>query len=85
MTARLDATTANKPVQRFRSGAIEVPVSLKTGEKGPFYSVTMSRWYKSGEDWKQADSFSGDDVIVLTELLDVASTSMLSQPTKQAA
>jgi len=78
-------TTANKPVQKFRSGAIEVAVWLKTGEKGPFYSVTMSRSYKSGEEWKQADSFSGDDVIVLTKLLDMASTWMLSQPNRQAA
>ena len=45
----------------------------------------MSRSYKSGEEWKQADSFSGDDVIVLTKLLDMAATWMLSQPTKQAA
>ena len=54
-------------------------------EKGPFYSVTMSRSYKSGDEWKQSDSFNGDDVIVLTKLLDMASTWMLSQPTKQAA
>ena len=58
---------------------------LKTGEKGPFYSVTMNRSYKQGEEWKQSDSFSGDDVIVLTKLLDMASTWILSQPTKQAA
>ena len=49
----------------------------------------MSRSYKQGEEWKQSDSFSGDDVIVLAKLLDMASTWILSQPTakstKQAA
>jgi hypothetical protein len=63
-------TTAKKPVQKFCSGAIEVAVWLKTGDKVPFYSLTMSRAFKQGEEWKQADSFSGDDVIVLTKVLD---------------
>ena len=77
---------AAKPAHKIRSGAIEVAVWAKTGEKGPFYSVTMNRSYKKGEEWKQADSFSGDDVIVLSKLLDMASSWILSQPaTKQAA
>ena len=66
-----EAATKSKPVQKFRSGAIEVAVWSKTGEKGSFYSVTMSRSYKQGEEWKQSDSFSGDDVIVLAKLLDM--------------
>ncbi len=77
------ATT--KPAHKLRSGAIEVAIWAKTGEKGAFYSVTMSRSYKQGEEWKKADSFSGDDVIVLSKLLDMASTWILSQPAQQQA
>ena len=35
--------TAKKPVEEIPLSAIEVAVWRKTGEKGPFYSVTMSR------------------------------------------
>jgi hypothetical protein len=48
-----------KPVHKTRSGALEVAVWLNSGENGPFYSVTMSRSYKQGEEWRQADSYSG--------------------------
>jgi hypothetical protein len=45
----------------------------------------MSRSYKKDDEWKQADSFSGDDVIVLSKLLDMAATWMLSNPAKHLA
>jgi hypothetical protein len=38
-----ETASNNKPVQKFRSGAVEVAVWSKTGAKGSFYSVTMSR------------------------------------------
>jgi hypothetical protein len=74
-----------KPVHKIRSGAIEVAIWAKAGEKGSFYSVTMSRSYKKDDEWKHADSFSGDDVIVLSKLLDMAATWMISNPAKQKA
>ena len=59
-------SSATKPAHKLRSGAIEVAIWAKSGEKGAFYSVTMSRSYKQGDEWKQADSFSGDDILVLS-------------------
>ena len=50
-------TTAKKPVQKFRSGAIEVAVWSKTGEKGSFYSVTMSRSYKQRRGMENGRQF----------------------------
>jgi hypothetical protein len=78
-------SSATKPAHKIRSGAIEVAIWAKSGEKGAFYSVTMSRSYKQGDEWKQADSFSGDDVLVLSKLLDMAATWIFSQPAKQQA
>ena len=80
-----DAATTNKPAHKIRSGAIEVAIWKQVGEKGTFFSVTMSRSFKQGEQWKQSDSFGQDDILVLAKLLDLAHTWILSQPAKQAA
>ena len=76
---------AHKPAHKIRSGAIEIAIWRNESEKGPWYSVTMSRSYKQGEDWKQADSYGTDDLLLLAKLLDQAHSWIISQPVKQAA
>ena len=53
--------------------------SLSAPTHGPGYSVTMSRSYKQGEEWKQADSYGADDLLLLAKLLDQAHTWILEQ------
>jgi hypothetical protein len=74
-----------KPAHTIRAGAIEVAIWRNDGEKGPWYSVTMSRSYKQGEEWKQSDSFGSDDLLLLAKLLDQAHSWIISQPSKQQA
>jgi hypothetical protein len=69
--------TASKPVHKIRSGAIEVAIWRNESEKGPWFSVTMSRSYKKDEAWKQADSYGTDDLLLLAKLLDLAHTWIL--------
>ena len=45
----------------------------------------MSRSYKQGEEWKQADTFATDDLLLLAKLLDQAHSWIIAQPTKQQA
>jgi hypothetical protein len=68
-----------KPVHKIRSQAIEVAIWQRDGEKGPFYSVSISRSYKQGEEWKQTDSYGADDLLLLAKLLDQAHSWMLTQ------
>lgn len=75
----------HKPAHTIRSGGIEVTVWRNNGEKAPWYSVTMKRTYKKGEEWKQTDSYAGDDLLLLSKLLDQAHSWIISQPTKKAA
>ncbi len=75
----------DKPVHKLRAGALEVAIWAREGEHGPFYSVTMSRSYRQGEEWKQADSYGADDLLLLAKLLDQAHTWIISQPKRQAA
>ena len=76
---------AQKPVHKIRSGAIEVTIWRNEGKNGFFYIVTMNRSYKKDEEWKQADSFSAEDLLLLAKLLDQAHSWIISQPAKQAA
>jgi hypothetical protein len=68
-----------KPAHKIRSGAIEVAIWRQEGEKGPWYSVTMSRSYKKDEQWKQSDSFGSDDLLLLAKLLDLAHSWILTE------
>lgn len=79
---------SNKPAHKIRAGAIEISVWKNDGDKGPWYSVTASRSYKQGEEWKQSDSFGQDDLLMLAKLIDMAHTWIMGQqqqPRQQAA
>jgi len=52
-----------KPVKSVKIGAIEVAVwenSSKEGNK--FFTTTIERNYKNGEEWKKTGSFHNDDL-----------------------
>lgn len=76
---------ANTPAHKIRSGALEVAVWRQENDKGSWFSVTMSRSYKQGDEWKQSDSYGTDDLLLLAKLLDQAHTWIISQPTKRQA
>ncbi|MGO9467494.1 MAG: hypothetical protein ACLQIB_28855 [Isosphaeraceae bacterium] len=61
-------------MHRIRADSLELAIWRNQGEKGPWFSVTASRSYKQGEEWKQSDSFGYDDLLVLAKLLDMAHT-----------
>jgi hypothetical protein len=61
-----------KAAHRIRNRALAVTVWRNDGEKGPWYSVTPSRSFKQGEQWKESDSFGEDDLLPLAKLLDEA-------------
>jgi hypothetical protein len=78
-------TTKAKPVHKIRAGALEAGIWRNESEKGPFFSVTISRSYKKGEEWKQTDSFSGDDLPMVRKLLDRAHDFIIDHPVKRQA
>ncbi len=79
MPDKSTADKTRKPAQRFRDGALEVAVWRNESDKGPWFSVTSSRSYKQGEEWKQSDNFGKDDILPLCKLLDLAHTWILNQ------
>ena len=63
-----------------RLGAIKATIWKNDTENGPRYSVTITRLYKDGEDWKTTDSFGRDDLPLAGKVLDMAHTWIFGQP-----
>ena len=54
----------NQPAARFRIGSVTATIWKNENEGGnTFYSTTVSRSYKDGDDWKQADNFNHGDLL----------------------
>lgn len=69
----------SKPAHKIVHRNIAVTIWKNDGKNGPFYTATPSRRFKQGEQWQDSDSFSEDDLLLLTKLLDQAH-SWISEP-----
>lgn len=61
-----------KPAAEIRDGAIKAAIWPNSSEKGVFYSVTITRTYKNGDEFKDANSFSGTDLLKASRILALA-------------
>lgn len=59
-----------KPVHEVRLGRIKAAIWANENERGQRFSVTVSRIYKDGEQWKSSDSFGRDDLPLLIKVID---------------
>lgn len=64
--------TKNKPVHNVRLGAIKAAIWANSTPKGIRHSVTLTRLYKDGKDWKYSDSFGRDDLPLIEKVADEA-------------
>jgi hypothetical protein len=62
-------TDKAKPSHKIQHRGLAVTIWKNDSKNGPFYSVTLSRRYKQGEEWKESSSYDEDDLLLLTELL----------------
>lgn len=62
--------SATRPVQEIRMGRIRAAIWENETENGTRFNVTVSRLYKDGDNWKDANSFGRDDLLVVAKVLD---------------
>ena len=71
-----DATaeaSIKKPVKVFKYRALSASVFANTAKNGgPFYSVSLQRTYKVGDEFKHSSSFTRDELPVARHLLQQA-------------
>jgi len=79
-------TTKNKPAHEIRFGTIKATIwANETKENGTRYSVTPSRIYKVGDNWKQTDSFGRDDLLTTAKALELAHAWIFTQTKPEKA
>lgn len=70
----------NKPAHEIRlSGGIKATIWANQSPNGTWYSTTIARLYKEGEQWKTASSFGRDDLLVVAKIADQAHTWVCEQ------
>ena len=79
----------NRPVHTIRYGALRAAIWKRELDLGnnsrPMYSVTFTRSYKDGNDWKDSSSFGPDDLLTLAKIADDAHTFIHQNRLKDAA
>ena len=61
-----------KPAHEIRIGAVKATIWENQTERGVRHNVTVSRLYKSDDEWKQTDSFGRDDLLLVAKVVDQA-------------
>ena len=62
----------NQPVDSLRIGLVEATIWKNEAEKGPSHSVTITRRYHDGEEYKTSHSFGPADLATVSKLSDWA-------------
>ncbi len=60
---------ADQPAAKFRLGAVTATVWKNSNGDKSFYSTTLARSYKDGDDWKESDSFNSGDLLNAAQVL----------------
>ena len=61
-----------KPISEVRIGRVKAAIWPNGTEGRTRHNVTFSRLYKDGDEWKNTQSFSRNDLLVLAKVADQA-------------
>jgi hypothetical protein len=76
----------NQPVKKFRLRGISASVFENQTEKGQtYFKVTVQRSYKDGKTFKSTNSFSRDDLPLLTEVATAAWREILKRESEMSS
>ena len=75
----------SKPAHEIRIGAVKATVWPNEGKAGARYTVTTSRSFKAGEEWRQTSSYHKSDLPKLIAVLSEAEQWIAGRETAAAA
>ncbi len=70
---------ASKPIDTVPLGRVQAAIWQNESEKGPFYSVTISRSYRNEDEWRSTQSLGVNDLLVGAKALDIAHTRIIER------
>lgn len=60
---------SNRPVETLRDGSLKAPVWRNEGEKGPYYTVSLSKIYEDQKGQvRETNSFTASELLRVAEL-----------------
>lgn len=72
-----------KPAHEAKQGRVLVTIWENQGRNGTFYSLTVGRLYKTGNDWKTSASLSRKDIPLARTALEEAAAWLASKPEEE--
>ena len=74
-----------RPAGEIRYGRLRATIWKQESDKGPWYSVVLTRSYQDAQgDWHTSSSFGRDDLLLLAKLCDQAHSWIHRQTVKDA-
>ena len=67
----------NEPIQRIDAWPLSVAIWMREHEERTYYSATIQRSYKDGDEYKHTDSMNEEDLLLGAKLLDQAHSAIL--------
>ena len=75
-----------RPAGEIRYGRLRATIWKQESDKGPWYSVVLTRSYQDPQgDWHAASSFGRDDLLLLAKLCDQAHSWIHQQMAREAS
>ena len=76
----MTTTAKNTPVKTIPMANLKAAIWRNTNEKGPKFSVTFERIYKTeAGEWKSSHTYTRDDLLTLAKLADWAHTWIVTE------
>ena len=67
------------PAHKLRIGTLQATIWRNLGDNGNWYSVKLTRGYKTDEGWRETDNLGYDDLLPAAKLLDMAHSWVMHQ------
>ena len=73
--APVPEASKKRPAHEIRFGRLKATIWRQESDKGPWFSVVLTRSYQDEKkDWHSASSFGKDDLLVIAKMVDLAHT-----------
>jgi hypothetical protein len=64
--------SSDRPVHEIRMGRIKAAIWRNENETGTWFSITITRIYKTESGWETSNSFSRDELPLVSKVADMA-------------
>ena len=69
----------SSPAHKLRIGSLQATVWRNLAERGNWYSVKLTRSFKTDEGWRETENLGYEDLLPAGKLLDLAHTWIMHQ------